>query len=88
MKLFAFLKNIFVKASNNPFEKKIRKMGYKKEKDGTFLKLSHGGRTMIWLSSQGVKIKVYASGYGESDFLPYSILDEDRLERFILENEL
>ncbi len=43
---------------------------------------------MIWLSEKGVKIKVYAHGYGESDFLPAPLPDKATLKSFIRSNEL
>ena len=63
-------------------------MGYKKEGEGAFVKEKSSGRTCIWIQGNGIKIKVYAYGYGESDFLPTDQLTVDRLKQFIGENEL
>lgn len=85
------LKSLFTKSPNTPYkecEKTIRKLGYKKEDEGTFVKEDYSGRTMIWISEKGVKIKVYANGYAESDFLPAPLPDAATLKSFIRSNEL
>jgi hypothetical protein len=72
----------------NVCENTIKKMGYKKDSEGCFLKENSSGRTMIWLSESGVKIKVYGGGYSESEFLPAPLPDTEKLKNFIRENEL
>ena len=72
----------------NDFEKTIKGMGYKTDGEKTFLKVNSGGRTYIWVNENGIKIKVYANGYGESDFLPSKLITIDSLKQFIKENEL
>ena len=91
MKLINYIKELFTKAPNTPYkdcERTIRKLGYKKESEGTFVREDYSGRTMIWLSESGVKIKVYANGYGESDFMPAPLPDKETLRSFIRRNEL
>jgi hypothetical protein len=91
MKLINYLKSLFTKSPNSPYKecaRTIRRMGYKKEDEGTFVREDYSGRTMIWLSEEGVRIKVYANGYGESDFLPAPLPDKETLRSFIRRNEL
>ena len=91
MNLTDKLKSLFTKSQKNPYkvcEKTIRRMGYKKEDEGTFVKEDYSGTTMVWLSEKGVRIKVYANGYGESDFLPAPLPDAATLKSFIRSNEL
>lgn len=91
MNILEILKTLFTKSPNTPYkecEKTIRKLGYKKEDEGTFVREDYSGRTMIWLSEKGVKIKVYANGYAESDFLPAPLPDKATLRSFIRSNEL
>ncbi len=86
-----FLTKLFRKKKLTPEElakKTIRKMGYKNEGNGTFAKESSNGQTMIWFMNNGIKIKVYSGGYGESDFLPGPVSDINKLKQFIRENEL
>lgn len=66
----------------------IKRMGYKKDVDGGFIKESSQGRTSIWIQGEGIKIKVYGGGYAESDFLPYPIDDMEKLKQFIRSNQL
>lgn len=63
-------------------------MGYKYEDEDTFVKKSYNGRTIISLMDSGIKIKVYAYGYAESDFLPNPHIDQEKLKQFIRKNEL
>ena len=91
MKLLNYLKSLFIKSPNvpyNEYERIIRKLVYKKEDEGTFISESYSGTTMIWLSESGVKIKVYAHGYSESDFLPAHLVNKETLRSFIRSNEL
>ena len=91
MKLINYLKPLFTKSPNTPYkecERTIRRLGYKKQSEGTFINESSSGRTVIWLSEEGVRIKVYAHGYGESDFLPAPLPDKATLKSFIRSNEL
>ena len=86
-----YLINFFSKSPKTPYkqcERVIRKLGYKKEDEGTFISESSSGTTMIWLSENGVKIKVYAHGYAESDYLPAPLPDSETLKSFIRSNEL
>lgn len=90
MSILNYLKDIFTKDPKTPYkrwEKIITKLGYKKGRNDVFVKESSIGRTMIWLSENGVKIKVYAHDYGESDFLPASLADAATLKSFIRSNE-
>ena len=91
MEIINYLKSLFTKSSNTPYkkcERIIRKLGYKKEGDGTFIKESSSGRTTIWLDEDSVKIKVYAHGYAETDYLPSPLPDAETLKSFIRRNEL
>jgi hypothetical protein len=91
MKLVNYLKSLFTKSHNTPYkecERTLRKLGYKKEHDGTFIRESSSGRTTIWLFDDSVKIKVYAHGYAESDYLPAPLPDAATLKSFIRRNEL
>lgn len=91
MKLLIYFKSLLTKTPITPYkvcEKTIRRLGYKKEDEGTFIKEDLSGRTMIWLSEKGVKIKVYAHGYAETDFLPAPLPDPETLKSFIRSNEL
>jgi hypothetical protein len=86
-----FIINFFSKSPKTPYkqcEKVIRKLGYKKEDDGTFIRESSSGRTTIWLYENSVKIKVYAHGYAETDYLPAPLPDAETLKSFIRSNEL
>lgn len=90
MSIINYLKDIFRKGPDTPYkrwEKIITKLGYTKGKNDVFIKESSVGSTMIWLSESGVKIKVYAHDYGESDFLPASLADAATLKSFIRSNE-
>ncbi len=66
----------------------IQRLGYKKDEENTFAKVTKTGRTMIWISNDGVKIKVYTSGYAESEFLHFPISNPKILRKFIKENEI
>ena len=91
MTLINYLKAVFTKTPNTTYkqcEKVIRKLGYKKEGDGTFIRESSSGRTTIWLYKDSVKIKVYAHGYAETDYLPAPLPDAETLKSFIRRNEL
>jgi hypothetical protein len=91
MNIIDLLKSLFTKNPNSPYKecaRTIRRMGYKKQDEGTFINESSSGRTVIWLSEEGVRIKVYAHGYGESDFLPAPLPDKETLRSFIRRNEL
>ena len=91
MKLINYLTSLITKSPNSPYkkcEKVIRKLGYKKEGDGTFIRESSSGRTTIWLYEDSVKIKVYAHGYAETDYLPAPLPDAETLKSFIRRNEL
>lgn len=92
MGLFDFFTGLFRIGEPTPdklAKRTIRKMGYKKDGEDTFVKEASNGRTMIWLMNNGgVKIKVYSGGYAESDFLPGPITDTKRLKQFIRDNEL
>lgn len=91
MSILFYIKSLFTSSPNAPYkdcEKIIKKLGYKKEDEGTFVREDYSGRTMVWLSEKGVKIKVYANGYAESDFLPAPLPDAATLKSFIRSNEL
>ena len=91
MKLFKIISSLFTREPKSPMneiEKTIRRMGYKAEGENTFVKINSSGRTYIWNQENGIKIKVYSNGYGESDFLPSIHITVDRLKQFIRENEL
>ncbi|MEC4050100.1 hypothetical protein OX284_011715 [Flavobacterium sp. SUN046] len=91
MKLTNILKSVFSKSQNTPYkecERTIKKLGYKKQDQGVFVRDSSSGRTTIWLYEDSVKIKVYASGYAESDYLPAPLPDAETLRSFIRRNEL
>ena len=91
MSLLTIIKSFFESKPKTPYEecvKIIRKMGYKRDGEGCFLKENSSGRTMIWVTENGIKIKVYAGGYAESDFLPAPLPNVEKLKRFIRENEL
>ena len=91
MSILNYLKKIIKESPKTPYkqcERVIRKLGYKKEDEGTFVSESSNGTTMIWLSENGVKIKVYAHGYAETDYLPAPLPDAETLRSFIRSNEL
>ncbi len=91
MNILKILNSLYTKSPKTPYkqcEKVIRKLGYKKEDEGTFISESFSGTTMIWLSENGVKIKVYAHGYAETDYLPAPLPDAETLRSFIRRNEL
>jgi hypothetical protein len=91
MTLINYLKDLFITKPKTPYkqcERVIRKLGYKKEDEGTFISESSSGRTMIWLTENGVKIKVYAHGYAETDYLPAPLPNAETLKSFIRRNEL
>ncbi len=91
MELFDFFTKLFRIGEPTPdklAKRTIRKMGYKEDFDDTFVKDASNGTTMIWITNNGVKIKVYSGGYAESDFLPGPITDTKRLKQFIRDNEL
>lgn len=88
--MIKFLKTLFSKKELTETEQAkriIRRMGYKKDGGDTFVKEASHGKTMIWLINGGVKIKVYAGGYAESDFLSQP-LEKEKLKRFIRSNQL
>jgi hypothetical protein len=88
--MFNFLKTIFIRKTS-PYDicvKTIRRLGYIKDEPGYFVKNTSEGRTCIWISDVGIKIKAYGGGYGESDFLPAPLPDSVKLKKFIRENEL
>ena len=86
--MIKYIKSLFANSPYKECERVIRKLGYKKEEEGTFVREDYSGKTMIWLSENGVKIKVYAHGYGESDYLPAPLPDKETLRSFIRRNEL
>jgi hypothetical protein len=86
--MIKYIKSLFANSPYKECERVIRKLGYKKEEEGTFVREDYSGRTVIWLSENGVKIKVYAHGYGESDYLPAPLPDKETLRSFIRRNEL
>ena len=91
MKLLNYLKSLFTISPKTPYkqcERVIRKLGYKKEDEGTFIRESSSGRTTIWLYEDSLKIKVYAHGYAETDYLPAPLPDAETLKSFIRRNEL
>jgi hypothetical protein len=91
MKIIKWFTALFRKremSNDDLIKKTIRKMRYKKDGDGTFVYESQSGRTMIWLVKDGVKIKVYAHGYAESDFLEGPVTDMKKLKKFISQNEV
>lgn len=90
MSIADVLNRLFTKTPASPFkemEKMVKRMGYSDD-GGSFIKEGSTGRTTIWISEAGVKIKVYSGGYGESDFMPSPILDMAKLKTFIRSNEL
>ena len=91
MNILTNLKTFFSNKSDSlklNCEKIIKRLGFKKDEQGSFVNKTLSGRTMIWLSEKGLKIKVYAHGYGETDFLPSPLEDKNRIVNFIRENEL
>ena len=91
MKIYNVLINLFKRKDLSPIEmsrKTIKKMGYRLDGNDIYLKTYPNGRTMIWLSESGIKLKVYAGGYGESDFWPGPLLDQESLWKFIKEHEI
>ena len=90
MNLSKFFKKLFSTEELNEYTKAkrtIKKMGYKSDGPDTFVKESRNGRTMIWITNNGVKIKVYTGGYAESDFLSKP-LEKEKLKNFINYNQL
>ena len=66
----------------------ILRMGYRRDRGDSFSKNSISGKTIIRLLDSGVHIKVYTSGYGESDFLLKEDITKSSLKKFIRNNEL
>lgn len=90
MRFLKFLKNLFSTKELTEYElakRTIKKMGYKSDGSGAFVKDSREGRTMIWITNNGVKIKAYFGGYAESEFLPRPI-DKEKLKYFIKINQV
>jgi hypothetical protein len=91
MKLLYKIINLFKKDKLNCIDrckKTFRKMGFKKIDESSFEKSNSNGRTILILKENGLFIKVYAHGYGESDFLPNPLDDQERVINFINENQL
>ena len=90
MSLFKFITNLFSTKELTEYEqikKTIKKKGYRNDGSDTFVKESRKGRTMIWITDSGVRIKVYSSDYAESDFLSRPI-EKEKLEDFIDSNQI
>ena len=91
MSILNNLISIFSKSPKTPYkqcERVIRKLGYKKEDVGTFIRESSSGRTTILLYEDSLKIKVYAHGYAERDYLKAPLPDAETLKSFIRSNQL
>jgi hypothetical protein len=91
MRILKFLKALFKNgedAEYTQYARVIKRMGYKMDVDGGFIKENSQGRTSIWIQGEGIKIRVYGGGYAESDFLRYPIDDMEKLRRFIRSNQL
>ena len=91
MGILNFISTLFKKEADSPYKicvKTIKKMGYKRDHEGSFYKESSYGRTTIWITDAGIKIKVYANDYAESDFLRAPYPDADTLRNFIRNNQL
>jgi hypothetical protein len=90
MSILTFIRNLFVPKPLSQEEmaiKVIKQMGYKKEKDGSFSKISMDGRNYIYLDDKGVKIKAYGSVFSETEFLKSPIDDKAKLIAFIRYNQ-
>ncbi len=91
MNVISIIKNFFKIKPKTPYQecvKTIRKLGYKKESEGFYIRDSSSGTTTIWISEDGIRIKVYSGGYAESDFWPAPLPNTKQLTRFIRQNEL
>ncbi|MBT6513843.1 MAG: hypothetical protein HOK65_03660 [Crocinitomicaceae bacterium] len=89
MNLFKSIKSLFSAKELSEDEKArriIKKMGYKSEGSDAFVK-KRGGRTWIWITKEGVRIKVYMGVYAESAYLSRPI-ESKRLIDFIRSNQL
>jgi len=90
MNLFKYIKSLFSAkelSEDEQIRRIIKKMGYKSEDTDTFVKKSGYGRTMIWITKEGVRIKAYSGFYGESEYLSNPI-EPKELIYFIRSNQL
>lgn len=70
------------------YERIIINMGYESVGEGRFEKETNNTMNVIWIMPSGIKFKVYAYGYAESDFYKYPIQNEKSLIVFINSNEV
>ena len=90
MNLFKSIKSLFSAKELSEDEKArriIKKMGYNSEGADTFVKDRGNRRTMIWITKEGVRIKVYMGVYAESAYLSRPI-ESKRLIDFIRSNQI
>jgi hypothetical protein len=88
--ILKYLEGIFKKkplTEYAQFERIIKKMGYESQGDGRFEKETTTAMNVIWIMPAGIKVKIYAFGYAESDFYKYPIKNEQSLIEFIRSNE-
>ncbi len=69
------------------YERVILKMGYESQGESRFEKETSTAMNVIWIMPAGIKVKVYANGYAESDFYKYPIKNKESLIEFIRSNE-
>ena len=91
MRLIEYIKSLFAQKElthEQLCRKVVRKMGYRKQDTNMYRSKSYGGETYIWISEEGVRIKVYAQGYSESAFLKGPVTNPEKLREFIRYNQL
>ncbi len=69
-------------------ESTILNLGYSRLNNETFIKESTNVQNLITLKNDGIKIRVWNSAYGESDFLRFPLTDINKLKLFIKKNEV
>lgn len=60
----------------------VSKMGYMKIGNCSYERDSYHGRTLIDISGNGLKLKVYGNGFSESEFLKWPA-DKKRIKEFV-----
>ena len=89
--MFNLLKYLLIKKKTILSEKMcdciIQHHGFKREYKYFYVRDRSYGMTQIKIHNNGIWIKAYGSGYGESDFLKFPIT-KNQLEQFIFSNSV